>query len=151
MIEIFIRPVQIGDETEICKNLFTSTNYLDLRNDIESINKQIWLFGLVNQKIVSIIILVPNNHILHKHMIEFCSLVVSEKYRKKGIATKMINEALNIAKVNNFEIVTASARHNANSISLLNKVGFIRTHTIKNGIKEADGKYFNFINFIKYL
>ena len=84
-------------------------------------------------------------------MIELCSLVVSDEYRQKGIGTKMILAAKNIAKENGFKIMTANARSNASSISLFKKMGFSHLYTLKNGIEQSDGNIFDLISFAMYL
>lgn len=55
------------------------------------------------------------------------NVAVCEKYRKKGVATALINELVTYGKKNNFSFITLEVREsNLPAISLYSKFGFIK-------------------------
>ncbi|MGN0502823.1 MAG: ribosomal protein S18-alanine N-acetyltransferase [Ruminococcus sp.] len=55
------------------------------------------------------------------------NVAVREKYRKKGVATALINELVTYGKKNNFSFITLEVREsNLPAISLYSKFGFIK-------------------------
>ena len=61
------------------------------------------------------------------------NVAVREKYRKKGVATALINELVTYGKKNNFSFITLEVREsNLPAISLYSKFGFIKAGERKN-------------------
>lgn len=74
----------------------------------------------------------------HKHLATFYSLIVSPEYRKKGIATKLVELA--ISKLpENVEVVLAQVQHdNKASLALFKKLGFEQYGLLKDAWKKEE-------------
>lgn len=74
----------------------------------------------------------------HKHLATFYSLIVHPEYRKKGIATKLVEYA--ISKLpENIEIVLAQVQHdNVGSLMLFKKLGFEQYGLLKDAWKKEE-------------
>ena len=82
-------------------------------------------------------------HPKNKHLANLYSLYVHPNYRKKGIATKLINHTIKLAKSQESleQIHLRANSDNKNAIKLYKKVGFTHFATRQKAFKEADGTY----------
>lgn len=68
---------------------------------------------------------------------EIIDVFVKEKYRKNGIASKLINEITNDYTVDNITLEVSEKNYKA--INLYNKLGFGKVATRKKYYKDSDG------------
>lgn len=142
--------MQLGDHIDLKENLFKSMDTNDIKNDVEKSVKHMqdngnwtYLVAEVKGKVVGTIYLEVKTNNLKKHIGELYSIVVSEEYRKMGIAKMMIEKVIEIAKEKKLEYLILSVRKGTIADMVYPKLGFIKYGELPNGIKESDDVYFN--------
>ncbi len=147
---IKIRKMKLGDHIDLKGNLFKSMDINDIKNDVEKSVKHmqdngnwIYLVAEVKGKVVGTIYLEVKTNNLKKHIGELYSIVVSEDYRRMGIAKMMIEKVIEIAKEKKLEYLILSVRKGTIADMVYPKLGFIKYGELPNGIKEDDNTYFN--------
>ena len=140
-ITVSIRPVKQGDAPTLQRNCL-SGNTLDevsnfVKSDIEAMNKgdKVRLVAEAEGEIVGNLEIVFSRHPLEFHTAEINTVVVNPRYRRRGIATKLIETALKIAKEKHIEIVKISVEaKNVFAVELYAKVGFKEYGRLEHGI-----------------
>lgn len=81
--------------------------------------------AFIDSKIVGICVLMLNPREKMKHGANIYSVYVKKEFRKRGIAEKLINKAIDIALDNNVEIIYLSVvKENVNALNLYKKMNF---------------------------
>jgi len=98
-----------------------------LEKDVEEMKKgnKVRLVADVNGEAIGNLEMFFSQHPLALHIAEISTVVINTKYRRRGIATKMIEVALEIAKEKNIKIVKIEVEaKNAPAVKLYTKAGF---------------------------
>ncbi|MBU2544893.1 GNAT family N-acetyltransferase [Patescibacteria group bacterium] len=105
-------------------NVLSSNCSVDIERAMERDNNTC-IIACENNKIVGVVMLIEVNAFTAKiGLID--EVVVNQNYRKQGIAFKMIEEAIRIAKERKIDLLKVDTRIDNPSNSLYKKVGFIK-------------------------
>jgi ribosomal protein S18 acetylase RimI-like enzyme len=105
----------------------------------------------VNNVPVGFYLLHPNLNGRCKHIAN-ALYAVENKYRQKGIGTKLVKHSLEIAREHGFIGMQYNSVVESNySIKIYEKMGFEQIGIIKNGFLDVKNNYQNLIIFYKYL
>ena len=146
-ITINIRPARIEDASSLQRYCLPA-NTLDevknfLKNDIEEMGKgnKYRLVADVNREVIGNLEIFFSRHPLTFHVAEISTVVVNPKFRRRGIATKLIESALKVAKEKNTEIVKIGVEaKNTRAVKLYTKTGFKEYGRLERGLIRK-GKY----------
>lgn len=147
MDKIIIRKMLTDDYISMQKNLFKDLPIEQVKANVENDVKSMksvssrWTYFVAecNGEVVGTLFLEHKKSSIRKHIGELYSIVVSEEYRKKGIAKMLLTEAVSYAKELKLEILILSVRSNTEAEIVYPKLGFINYGKIPNGIKDESG------------
>ena len=156
--DIVIRKASSKDATSLHENLFQNRTLSKVRDfllkDLEMMDKgdMIRLVAEVNGEVVgNIQIYFKFDHPLFHHRAEMHTVRVDEKYRRIGVASKLIESALMLSKQKSIEIITVWVDgNNLPATRLYHKAGFTEYGRLKNGIKR-NGQYADYVLLKKNL
>jgi len=140
-IMVKIRPAKLEDAPSLQRNCL-SANTLDevenfLKKDIEEMEKgnKIRIVADVDGEVIGNLEIFFSRHPLTFHAADISTVVVNPRFRRKGIATKMIESALKIAKERKIEIVKIDVEaKNTPAVKLYTKVGFKEYGRLERGL-----------------
>lgn len=113
-----------------CENLISKEN---LENDLKNERCLYYIAYFKNLPIAYI----GTSYICED--MDIIDIVVTPKYRKKGIATLLMNKVIYFCKENNIKRILLEVRqNNAPALSLYNKFNFTKISTRKNYYKDQD-------------
>lgn len=150
--DIVVRKACLEDATRLHENLFQSRTLSKVRDfllkDLEMMDKgdMIRLVAEVNGEVVgNIQIYFKFDHPLFHHTAEMHTVRVNEKFRRIGVASKLIESALMLSKQKSIEIMTVWVDgNNLSAIRLYHKAGFMEYGRLKKGIKR-NGQYADYV------
>jgi ribosomal protein S18 acetylase RimI-like enzyme len=127
-------------------NIESKYTFLFFRNKIiNSTKKPIYgIYGYtINNKLIAYAQLSDAFYFNKRHIAYLNEIYVHPKYRKKKIATKIINHLIEKAKkiVTIEQLILKVNSKNKNAISLYEKLGFKKQAILKNSVKNFDGTY----------
>jgi len=136
-----VRTAKLEDAPSLQRNCL-SANTLDevksfLKKDAEEMEKgsKVRLVAEVNGEVVGNLEVHFSRHPLRFHNVDISTVVVNPIFRRKGIATKMIEAALKIAKERKMEIVKIEVEaKNTPAVKLYLKAGFKEYGRLERGI-----------------
>ena len=121
------------DDNLINEYILDDKQLKSIRKKIKS-RKEIFLVAEMDQKIVGVIDGYIIDSIHYKEKVSFLEhLCVDKKYRKKRIATELIQEFSNKSKEKGATYINLYAfENNSNAIKLYNKLGFVESTILYN-------------------
>lgn len=121
------------DDNLINEYILDDKQLKSIRKKIKS-RKEIFLVAEMDQKIVGVIDGYIIDSIHYKEKVSFLEhLCVDKKYRKKRIATELIQEFSNKSKEKGATYIKLYAfENNSNAIKLYNKLGFVESTILYN-------------------
>ena len=121
------------DDNLINEYIIDDKQLKSIRKKIKS-RKEIFLVAEMDQKIVGVIDGYIIDSIHYKEKVSFLEhLCVDKKYRKKRIATELIQEFSNKSKEKGATYIKLYAfENNSNAIKLYNKLGFVESTILYN-------------------
>ena len=124
---------KVFDDNLINEYIIDDKQLKSIRKKIKS-RKEIFLVAEMEQKIVGVIDGYIIDSIHYKEKVSFLEhLCVDKKYRKKRIATELIQEFSNKSKEKGATYVKLYAfEKNSNAIKLYNKLGFVESTILYN-------------------
>ena len=140
-ISVNIRPAEFDGAQSLQRNCL-SANTIDevrrfLEKDAEEMKKgnKARFVAEVNGEVVGNLEIFFSRHPLSSHIASISTVVVNRKFRRKGIALKMIELALRTAKERKKEIVKIDVEaKNARAVKLYAKAGFKEYGRLERGI-----------------
>lgn len=146
-IIVEIRPTRLDDAPSLQRSCLPA-NTLDevknfLKRDAEEMTKgnMVRLVAVVGGEAVGNMEIYFSRHPLTSHTAEITTVVVNPKFRMKGIAMKMLEYCLKIAKERNIEIVKIYVEaKNIPAARLYAKAGFKEYGRLERGLMRG-GKY----------
>ena len=128
---VVIRPVRLEDAPTLQKNCLSGNTFEEvinsLKSDIKAMKKgdKVRLVADVEGEVIGNLELVFSSHPLEFHKAEIYTMVVNPNFRRRAIASKLIETALMIAKERHLEIVKLSVEAtNVPAVKLYFKAGF---------------------------
>ena len=124
---------KVFDDNLINEYIIDDKQLKSIRKKIKS-RKEIFLVAEMDQKIVGVIDGYIIDSIHYKEKVSFLEhLCVDKKYRKKRIATELIQEFSNKSKEKGATYIKLYAfEKNSNAIKLYNKLGFVESTILYN-------------------
>ena len=124
---------KVFDDNLINEYIIDDKQLKSIRKKIKS-RKEIFLVAEMEQKIVGVIDGYIIDSIHYKEKVSFLEhLCVDKKYRKKRIATELIQEFSNKSKEKGATYIKLYAfENNSNAIKLYNKLGFVESTILYN-------------------
>jgi predicted N-acetyltransferase YhbS len=140
--QIIIRPVKPTDCEDLQRNCFVRNTLEEMKANLAANIEQVkagnavQLVAVDNGAVVGNVILLRKNHPLHAHMCELYSVVVANTHWRRGIARKLINEAVKCAAELGLKLVLISVRGGEPAEQVYRKLGFIEYGRLPGGIVE---------------
>jgi len=136
-----VRTAKLEDALSLQRNCL-SANTVDevksfLKKDIEEMEKgsKVRLVAEANDEVIGNLEIHLSRHPLTFHTADISTVVVNPRFKRKGIATKMIETALKIAKERKIEIVKIDVEaKNTPAVKLYLKAGFKEYGRLERGI-----------------
>lgn len=146
-IAVMIRSAKLEDAPRLHRNCL-SANTLDevksfLEKDAKEVERgnKVRLVADVKGEVVGNLEVHFSHHSLTFHIAEISTVVVDPRFRRRGIAIKMIEEALRTAKERNIEIVKIEVEaKNTSAVRLYAKAGFREYGRLERGLVR-NGEY----------
>jgi len=146
-IMVQARPAKLEDAPSLQKNCLPA-NTLDevksfLEKDVEEMSRgnKVRLVAEINGEVIGNLEIFFSRHPLTFHIADISTVVVNPAFRRRGIATRMIESALQIAEEKKIEIVKIDVEaKNTPAIGLYRKVGFKEYGRLERGLVR-NGKY----------
>jgi len=142
-----IRPAKLGDAPSLQRNCLPANTLEEVENflkkDLEEIEKgnKVRFIADINSEVIGNLEIFFSRHPLSAHIAGISTVVVNPKYRRRGVAMKLIESALMIAKERKIEIVKIDVEaKNAPAVKLYAKAGFKEYGRLERGIVRK-GKY----------
>lgn len=150
-IAVSIRLAKLDDAPTLQKNCLPGNTLREvedfLKNDMEAMNKgdKVRLVADVRGEVVGNLEIAFNRHPLWSHTAEINTVVVNSQFRRRNIATKLIETVFKIAQARCLEIVKICVEgKNTPAIRLYAKTGFKEYGRLERGIIRK-GEYDNLI------
>ena len=164
--EFIVRPLRKEDEKPLFDyfNRFPKKDVIWMKNNLFSDLKVVesWIYDLDYDKILPLIAIIDDKiatvGTLHfspigwtKHQAEV-RITSDPEYRKKGMASIVINDIVDLAIKTGLEQLTAeTSPHLHKAFFLFEKLGFKEAGLLKNFLKDPDGNYEDLVLMVKDL
>ena len=141
-----VRPTELRDAPSLQRNCL-SANTIDevrrfLEKDVEEMERgsKARLVADVEGEVIGNLEIFFGRHSLSYHTAGISTVVVNPRYRRRGIAMKLVESALNVAKEKNIEIVKIDVEaKNTPAVKLYTKAGFKQYGRLERGmIREGE-------------
>ena len=142
-----IRSAKLEDASSLQRNCLSANTPDEVKNflkrDVEEMEKgnKVRLAADIDGEVVGNLEIFFSRHPLTSHIANISTVVVNPKFRRRGIATKMIESALKIAEERKIEIVKIDVEaKNTPAVKLYAKSGFKEYGRLEHGLIR-NGKY----------
>ena len=156
-IAVNIRPARLGDAPTLQKNCLPGNTQREvedfLKKDVDAMTKgdKFRLVADVEGEVVGNLEIAFNRHPLWSHTAEINTVVVSSQFRRRNIATKLVEAVFKIAQDRRLEILKICVEgKNTSASGLYAKTGFKEYGRLERGIIRK-GEYDNLILLKKNL
>ena len=146
MDDIIIRKVEQRDARSIWENIFSRNTPEEVEQRIaESIKeveegRRVHLVASIEDNIIGNIVLVKEQYVLYSHRCSLADVVVNPAFQNQGLATRLFQEACNIAIEMEFECVTTACRGDGTE-HFYKSLGMQECGRIPKGIYEPWGEH----------